>query len=370
MSDIRSIKPDPFMKLLLKKFFYAICLVLLLHSCTKEMSLETGAASGIASGILTDSLGQCKKATINGTYYINSDLVDTNFVIVNVNFTALGKYLIYSDTVNGMWFIDSGYVLSTGDKTIKLKGKGRPLTAGTTDFKTYFGNSSCGFSLLVGGPNNGSSTSSYCPTTADGWIRYQLTPGFDFGGGLVLDTFRSTISPFPFTYLGKNYFKYQTTPTMDTLSVTGRYTNGEYWSLGTPEYDYLYLYDTVANNAEYIYLKDNVIPGTTNATWFTAVVRAGTIQSGVLFLGNARLKITVTDINQTGIYLGTTFTDIIKVKREMLFTPDGSSGIEQTLLAADVFYAKGIGMVEQKLYSPNTPANIIQRIVINGYKGL
>lgn len=36
----------------------------------------------------------------------------------------------------------------------------------------------------------------------------------------------------------------------------------------------------------------------------------------------------------------------------MLFTPDGSSGVEQTLLVADVFYAKGIGMIEQKLYSP------------------
>ena len=370
MSDIRGINPDPFMNLLLKKVVCSFSLAMFLYSCTKEVSLETGAASGNASGILTDSIGQCKKATINGTYYINSDLVDTNFVVVNVNFTALGKYLIYSDTVNGMWFIDSGHVLSTGAKTIKLKGKGRPLTAGTTDFKTYFGNSACGFSLLIGGPNNGSSTSSYCPTNANGWIRYQLKPGFDFGAGMVLDTFRASISPIPFIHQGKTYFKYQTTPTLDTLSVTGRNSAGEYWSLGTPEFDYLYLYDTVANNAEYIYLKDNVIPGTPNATWETAIVRAGTIQSGVLFLGNARLRITVTNIDLNGNYLGTTFTNIIKVKREMLFTPDGTSSAEQTLLVADIYYAKGIGMIEQVLYSPNTPNNIIQRIVINGYKGL
>jgi hypothetical protein len=269
-----------------------------------------------------------------------------------------------------MWFIDSGYVLTAGSKSIKLKGKGRPLNAGTTDFKTYFGNSSCGFSLLVGGPNNGSSTSSYCPTTADGWIKYSLAPGFSLTAGATLDTFRATISPYAYIYQGKTYFKYQTTPTLDTLSVTGRNSSGEYWSLGTPEYDYLYLYDTVANNVPYIYLKDNVIPGTTGASWYTPVVRAGTIQGGTIYLGNARLKITVTDVNQTGAYLSTTITDIIKVKREMLFTPDGSSGVEQTLLVADVFYANGIGMIDQKMYSPSTPTNIIQRIVIKGYRGL
>ena len=54
----------------------------------------------------------------------------------------------------------------------------------------------------------------------------------------------------------------------------------------------------------------------------------------------------------------------------MLFTPDGSSGVEQTLLVADVFYAKGIGMIDQRMYSPNTPTKIIQRIVIKGYRGL
>ncbi len=311
------------MKLLLKNLVYILSMAIVLNSCTKEVSLETGAASGVATGLLTDSLGECKKAIINGTYYINSDLADTNFVSVNVNFTGLGKYLIYSDTINGMWFIDSGYVLSTGAKVIKLKGKGRPLNAGTTDFKTYFGNSTCSFSLLVGGPNNGSSTSSYCPTTADGWIRYTLDPGFSLGAGSTLDTFRATISQFSYAYQGKTYFKYQTTPTLDTFSVTGR-INGEYWSLGTPEYDYLYLYDTVANNAEYIYLKDNVIPGTPSATWLTTVVRAGTIQGGIMYLGNARLKITVTNIDLIGDYLGTTFSNIIKVKREMLFTPDGS----------------------------------------------
>lgn len=358
------------MKLLLKNLVYILLFAIVFNSCTKEISLETGGASGIAPGILTDSLGECKNAIINGTYYINADLFDSNFVNLTVNFTGLGKYLIYSDTINGMWFIDSGYVQSPGAKVIKLKGNGRPLKGGTTDFKTYFGNSTCGFSLFVGGPNNGSSTSSYSPTSADAWIKYTLAPGFSVGAGSTLDTFRATISPLSYMYQGKTYFKYQTTPTFDTLLVTSRNGLGEYWSLGTPEFDYLYLYDTVANNIPYIYLKDNVLPGSPDATWWTTVVRAGTIQSGVLYLGNARLKITITEINQTGIYLGTTFSDIIKVRREMLFAPDTAGGVEQTLLVADVFYAKGIGMIEQRLYSPNTPTNIIQKIVIKGYKGL
>ena len=355
------------MKLLLKSLIIICAIAFFISSCSKEISLETGAASGTAFGTLTDSAGNCKNSTVNGIYYINTDLTDSNYVLVNTNFTGLGKYLIYSDTVNGMWFIDSGSVLTTGAKTIKLKGKGRPFSTGTTDFKFYFGTSTCSFSLAVGGPNNGSASTTYCPTTSNGWIRYGLAPGFSLQGGGSLDTFRTTISPYSFSYLSKTYYKYETTPTLDTLAFTGRNSSGEYYSLGTPEFDYLYIYDTVVNNIVYIYLKDNVAK---DVTWNSDEVRVGIRQqSGAIIYGQARLKFTILDVNLTATYLGIPMTNIIKVKREMQFLASGDPAFT-TLLVAEVYYAKGIGLLEQRIYYPSSPTKIEQTIIIKGFKGL
>lgn len=355
------------MKFLLNRFVVICSMAFLISSCSKEISLETGAATGIALGTLTDTSGNCKNSIIKGIYYINTDLTDSNFVMVNTNFAGLGKYLIYSDTTNGIWFIDSGFVTTTGAKTIRLKGKGRPFATGTTDFKFYLGTNKCSFSLTVGGPNNGTNTTTYCPTTANGWIRYGLTPGFSLQGGGSLDTFRTTISPFNFLYLGKTYFKYETTPTQDTLAITGRNSNGEYYSLGTPEFDYFYIYDTVVNNIVYVYLKDNVAK---DATWNSDEVRVGVRQqNGAIIYGQARLKFTIIDINQTATYLGISMTDIIRVKREMQFLIPGDPTFT-TLLIAEVSYAKGIGLVEQQIYNPATPTKITQTLIIKGFKGL
>ncbi len=359
------------MKFLLKRLVVIFSIAFFISSCSKEISLETGAASGIALGTLTDSAGNCKNTFVNGIYYNNADLTDSNFVLVNTNFSGLGKYLIYSDTVNGMWFIDSGLVLTTGAKSIKLKGKGRPFASGTTDFKFYFGTSNCSFSLTVGGPNNGTSNTTYCPITPNGWIRYGLTPGFSLLGGGSLDTFRTTISAYNFSYstiLGsKTYYKYETTPTSDTLAFTGRNSNGEYYSLGTPEFDYFYIYDTTVNNIVYMYLKDNVPK---DATWNSDQVRVGIRQNnGTIIYGDARLKFTITDINQTATYLGISMTDIIKVKREMQFLIPGDPTFT-TLLVAEISYAKGIGLVEQRIYNPSTPTKIDQALIIKGFKGL
>ncbi len=356
------------MKLLLKILFIICSVAIVVSSCSKDVSLETGAASGIALGTLNDSTGNCRNSIVNGLYYINTDLTDSNFVMVTTNFTGLGKYLISSDTINGMWFIDSGFVLTTGSKSIKLKGNGRPFFTGTTEFKFYFGASICSFSLTAGGPNNGSSSTTYCPTSANGWIRYGFAPGYSLQGGASIDTVRSNISPYNFTYLGKTYFKYQTTPTLDTLAYTGRNSLGEYYSLGTPELDYFnHIYDTVVNNIVYVYLKDNVAK---DATWNSEEARAGILQqNGVMRYGQARLKFTILDVNQTGKYLGNTITDIIKVKREMQFKEPLDPAFI-TLLISEVYYAKGIGLLEQRIYYPSTPNKLDQTMIIKGFKGL
>ena len=93
----------------------------LFMACTKEYSVENGGFSGTAKGELVDSLGNCKNITVQGTYKVDTALTNNNYVLVNVNFTATGKYKIYTDTVNGMWFLDSGFAISIGASVVKIK---------------------------------------------------------------------------------------------------------------------------------------------------------------------------------------------------------------------------------------------------------
>ncbi len=352
-----------------------IALAIYISGCKKEISLESGAGLGDAVGVLTDSLGNCKNADVRGEYNINEDLSDSNFVKIYVNFSSIGKYLIYTDTINGMWFLDSGYAQNTGATIITLRGRGRPEIAGTADYNLKFGSSRCMFSVTAGGPNNGSSSLDYLPTNSYGWIRYSLSPAFDLGGGVTLDTFRATISPSTIApaISNRTYYQYNTTPTNDVALFT-KGIDGQYWSVGTPEFDYLYVYDSIVNNEniEYYYLVDN--PAAT--PWETAILRAGIYDpsTGNWLFGGARLRLRILGTNLSGTFNGIQLNNIIKVERKMLFVPESgpNTGAELTLLVGNISYAKGIGMVEQVVFDPNSnPANkIIQTITIKGFKGL
>ncbi|MGV3594678.1 MAG: hypothetical protein ACO1NK_05500, partial [Sediminibacterium sp.] len=92
------------MKKLTIQWILTICTVLLIVSCQKELSVEGKGLKGAAQGSLTDSSGNCKDADVRGEYVIDQPLTDSNYIVIKVNFTLQGKYKIYSDTVNGMWF--------------------------------------------------------------------------------------------------------------------------------------------------------------------------------------------------------------------------------------------------------------------------
>jgi hypothetical protein len=331
------------MKRIIHFLVVGFCLLLFVQSCTKEMSEETIGLRGTAEGVLTDSLGNCKNSTVKGRYVIDTSLTDSNYVIVNVNITVTGKYRIFSDTVNGMWFLDSGFALSTGATTVKLKGKGTPLLPGSSDFILSFGNSFCKFTVTTLGPNNGSSTLDYLPTTANGYITYEYL-------GVINDTLRATISPFTFVNSGKTFYKYGITPHGGESYYAKE--PGTYYTLSTPEFEYLGIYDTIVNNVNIVipYLKDNVSPTSIAASWNSDSLRAGFIDNNnVMVYGWARLKFTILSTGGSANYFGTTFSNIIKVKREMQFKPDsgGTSATFTTLLTGELSYAKGIGLVDQ-----------------------
>ncbi len=96
---------------MLKRPYYIIIatFVLWTFSCQKEYSFEAGKSSN-AIGTLQDSTGNCQKIIINGNYIKDVILTKDNFVTAFANITMGSRYVIYSDTVNGYWFRDSGTV--------------------------------------------------------------------------------------------------------------------------------------------------------------------------------------------------------------------------------------------------------------------
>ena len=130
-------------------------------SCSKEYSLENiSNVNNEALGILvTDSVGMCNKAYINGNYYIGDTLNSSNYALINVNVASVGKYLIKTNIVNGFYFQDSGYFNTTGVQQVELIGHGLPIVPDTTQFIFSFGNSACTFSVnnvidTTSGPKN------------------------------------------------------------------------------------------------------------------------------------------------------------------------------------------------------------------------
>ncbi|MBR2649719.1 MAG: hypothetical protein IKD55_12810 [Sediminibacterium sp.] len=361
------------MKRIINIVVFGFCMLMLVQSCTKEMSEETIGLSGTAQGTLTDSLGNCKNSLVKGRYVIDTTLTDSNYVIANVNFTVTGKYKIFSDTVNGMWFLDSGYALATGPTTVKLKGRGTPLLPGSSDFVLTFGNSYCKFTVTTLGPNNGSSSLDYLPTTPNGYITYNLIGNFS---GAINDTMRATISSSTFINSGKTFYKYLSTPYNSENYYAKE--SGTYYTIGTPEFEYIAIYDTIVYPAGgiqptilYPYLKDNVSPTSSNASWTTDSLRVGLLNhsTGTYTYGWGRLKITILSTGGSANYLGTTYSNIIQLKREMQFKPDsgGSTASFTTFISAQLSYAKGIGLVDQVI---DLGSGQTQSLTIKKFKGL
>ena len=123
--------------------------IFLFAACQKEYSLETGSLGGVAVGTLRDSLADCKPITIRGLYFADSTVTDSNYVIVQVNITTPGSYIISTDTQNGISFRDSGYFSTAGIINVTLKATGRPVLPVTSDFTVTFGSSFCLFSIAV-----------------------------------------------------------------------------------------------------------------------------------------------------------------------------------------------------------------------------
>lgn len=333
----------------------AFCLVM---ACKKELSIERGGFSGTAQGELVDSLGNCKSAIVHGEYHVDSELVKTNhYALINVNFTAQGKYKIYTDTVNGMWFLDSGFAVSTGSAVIKLKGYGKPILPKTTDFIIYFNNNICSFSVSVdgsisGGSGGGSgSGGDYFPTTVGSTWAYQYLPKLG-----NVDSFKVTVAPGQITIDTLTYAQFGTS-LLDTFYFA-KGSHDTYYTLSTVDFDYTFLFDSIPSSfITYPFLKVNANVGDSWESGEYGTVKLGS--GATAEYGKAKAVFTIASKNTDPYTIGgKTYQNVINVRREIRFLPNG--GTYRTIMEGNSYYAKGYGLIDQVLKT--TPAQNISLI--------
>lgn len=112
-------------------------------SCQKEYSEENGGGGSATGTLKADGSGECLPSSVQGIFMAGTALTATNYIDVDVDFTAAGSYLISSNTVNGYSFSGVGIATTTGIQTIRLKATGTPTAAGANTFTVTFGTSQC-----------------------------------------------------------------------------------------------------------------------------------------------------------------------------------------------------------------------------------
>jgi hypothetical protein len=120
-----------------------------LEACQRAYSYEGGIPSVTlkARGSMQDLNGNCMNISVYGKYIPDTALSLSNIIQVSANISSSGKFSIYTDTINGYWFKDTGIVSNSGIQSFQLKGYGIPLLPVSTTFNVYFDSSVCVFTI-------------------------------------------------------------------------------------------------------------------------------------------------------------------------------------------------------------------------------
>jgi hypothetical protein len=112
-------------------------------SCTKEYSVESATTAGISGGTavytISGSDGNCTSPVINGTYSKANAMQPDNTVLLQVNVTTPGTYVIVTNIANGVQFTAGAIFTVKGLQIIKLKANGIPLVPGIFQYNPPVG---------------------------------------------------------------------------------------------------------------------------------------------------------------------------------------------------------------------------------------
>ena len=308
--------------------------VYLFAGCQKELSIENIGSQGVASGSLKDNSGNCLPATIMGNYVKGNTLTDSNFVVVQVNFTSPGSYKISTDTSNGFSFEGSGVMQDSGMQSITLKGTGTPALMQQTNFAVTFDTSVCMFSVNV------TDTTAAAPVATRDYFPTTDYSNWTYANSKSSDTIYVRSNEKDRHWLANNYRMFiNTYGSLNTDTSYYRKKGVEYFEYGYP--DLLFQVNGPQagdKKVDYAFLNDSL---PVNGTWESPekIATSGTIT------GKSKIKFTIEAVNSTLTIGSVTVDSVIQVQREYMFASD-QTGIYQSQGAINYFYAKNIGLIK------------------------
>ena len=306
---------------------------ILLFSCQKESSFELGQQS---KGSLQSATGNCLAKTVNGAYIAGQSLADTNYIDVMVDVSQTGAYNVHTDTVNGYYFKATGKFTTIGTATVRMKGFGTPLSAGTNTFTVYYDSSFCSVDVIVGGSggsSGGTTSTDHFILTDNSWWSY--------GSSISGDTLKRAILTGSFNignvaYKGMKEFDAAGQIVDDTLFF--RKSGNNYYEYNYIDYYTSFYFDnTVVDSI--LFLKEGL---NTNDTW-SSPVYTGT-DSGAT--KKVRYDFTCTNSNATVTLNSKTYTNVYQVTLKVMV--DSGSGFVTDMTWIN-YYAKGIGWIYEKV---------------------
>ncbi len=138
------------MRILKYTWACTLCLMLL-AACQRELFFDESPALSSALYSFVSANDSCSNPVIEGRYQQTQELNDSNRIILQVDVTRAGTYRVHTDTINAVYFQDSGIFTATGRQTIRLRGYGVPAAAGRFRFR----GAGCGFLVDFNGNGSG-----------------------------------------------------------------------------------------------------------------------------------------------------------------------------------------------------------------------
>ncbi len=317
------------------------CGICLLFSCQKELYFDIvpPAVDTIktAQGYLGGAPNACTPVKIFGSYEKGFAFDTSHHVNITATLTHGGPYSIYTNTVNGMYFKDSGSFTSTGTKTVSLKAYGTPADTGSFVFTVHFNSSVCSFILHVGIAEN-VDTSDYFPNTPGSWWKYEnnniTRPDSMFW---ACTNFRNTINGNSYSLFTRriNLFK------ADTVLI--RKANGNYIEYGRTKGLSSALatsYNVSVLNREMIFLKDYLPVG---GSWDSDTIKVHQPPSQDFTFYT---HFVIVEKGVSVAVNGTNFNNVITVQvSDYVDKLDGQGFHAQSLMHYNS-YAKNIGLIK------------------------
>ncbi|MDQ6608265.1 MAG: hypothetical protein M3Y85_00380, partial [Bacteroidota bacterium] len=304
-----------------------------------------------AQGYLGGAPNACTPFKIYGAFEKGFAFDSSHHINVTATLTHGGSYSTYTNTVNGMYFKDSGSFTGTGTRLIDLRAYGTPADTGNFVFTVHFNSSVCSFTLHVGKAEN-VDTGDYFPNTPGSWWKY-----VSLYKNAFYDSVTYNCLPLKQSFNNNAYsvYSFSTGRISRPDSFRVRKQEGNYIEYAGKSFEHLSgNYGLYEPGKEVIFLKDNVPAGT---FWNTDTLVTSTQLSYKQF--TIKQKNGLLSIN------GIIYTNVITVELVYYIDNLDGTGFHQTGYVVDNSFAKNIGLIKKEwLFVADAQEIVIDRFHI------